>query len=113
MSVQMIEVSILVHTTQRFPLHFSYEPAFDLINASLYQRPSPADRKRGLETGSTLVFVAGARAQRICLDEPIEEGDGWVAWLASTAFDIDEPTHARLSAWIAETFAGDAGSASR
>lgn len=103
----MSELSILVSTCQGFPLRFSYTPAWDSISASLLLRPSRSDRKPRITSGPTLVFVAGDRAQRIRLQEPEEEGDGWVVWLASTAFDIDQPTHARLKTWIADTFAAN------
>ncbi len=101
----MSSPSILVHTLQRFPLRLTFTPAWDSINASLYLRPSNADRKFGIKTGKQLVFVAGDRAQRIRLSEPDDTGDDWSVWLGSTAFDIDAKTHARLKAWIADTFA--------
>ncbi|CAA0287362.1 Uncharacterised protein [Klebsiella oxytoca] len=109
----MSELSILVHTAQRFPLRFTYTPGWDSISASLYLRPSTADRKIGMVTGRQLAFVAGQPAQRLRLSEPDYIGDGWSVWLASTAFDIDESQHARLRAWIAETFAIEPGSASQ
>lgn len=108
----MNDQSILVNTCQGFPLRFSYRPEWDSISASLFLRPSRSDRKLGIKNGSTLVFVAGDRAQRIRLQEPEDEGDGYAVWLASTAFDIDQPTHARMKAWIASTFPAS-GSAPR
>ena len=109
----MNDLSILIHTKQRFPLRFSYAPASDSIRAALFLRPSTSDRKIGIETGSMLVFVSGDRAQRIRLHTPDDEGDGWEVWLAHTAFDIDEPTSSRLSAWVAQTLPGNDGSAPR
>lgn len=109
----MSTLSILVHTLQRFPLRFTFTPAWDSITASLYLRPSNGDRKFGVETGKQLVFVAGAQAQRLRLSEPDDADDDWSVWLGSTAFDIDAKTHARLKSWIADTFTPKDGEAPR
>ncbi|WP_303749538.1 hypothetical protein [Stenotrophomonas pigmentata] len=109
----MSSPSILIHTLQRFPLRFTFTPAWDSISASLYVRPTNADRKIGIETGRQPVFVAGHPAQRIRLTEPDDTGDDWAVWLAGTAFDIDAKTHARLKAWIADTFTSKDGEAPR
>lgn len=109
----MSNLSILVHTLQRLPLRFTFTPAWDSITAALYLRPTNPDRKIGIETGKQLVFVAGVAAQRLRLSEPDDVDDDWSVWLGSTAFDIDAKTHARLKAWIADTFASKDGGTPR
>lgn len=91
---------IEVQTRQRFPLHIRYHRKLNYTSASMYLRPSAAERRLGLKAGQQVVFVVGDTAEMPRLSAPDRiEGD-YSVWLSGAAFDIDEKTHARLAAWI-------------
>lgn len=96
-----LSTSIVVQTRQRLPLHIRYYRKLNYTSASMFLRPSAAERRLGANTGRQVVFVAGDAAElpRLHAPDPIDGGD-YSVWLSGAAFDIDEKTHARLAAWI-------------
>lgn len=96
-----LSTSIVVQTRQRFPLHIRYYRTLNYASASMFLRPSAAERRLGLKAGQQVVFVAGDTAEmpRLSAPDPIDGGD-YSVWLSGAAFDIDEKTHACLAAWI-------------
>lgn len=92
---------IEVQTRQRFPLHIRYDRKLNYTSASMFLRPSVAERRLGVKTGQQVVFVAGDNDElpRLIAPDPVDGGD-YSVWLSGAAFDIDEKTHARLAAWI-------------